>query len=378
MAPATLVAGPGEQKVTVSGGNFHSGLTVTLFAPNDTRAATLGAGQIANVTPTSFQLSIVVPTPGTWGIRVDNPNGQQSNTHRFSVIAVASASPLITSVSPPSISAASSEQIVTVSGSNFQAGLTVTGVAPNNGGVSTLGGSRIQHVTATAFQMSIELPSPGVWSIRVDLANGQQSNTFQFTVTGSFASAPSIASVSPQTLAATATEQTITVSGHSFQAGLSVTAFPPNNGAPTRLSGSRIQNVTSTSFRVALAVPSAGSWGIRVDNPSGQQSNTFPLTVTGGTVPPPLITAVSPPALVASATDQMLTVSGSNFQAGLTITVVAPNGSASTVAGSRIQTVTSTSFRMPITAAAAGLWSLRVTNPSGQQSNAFQLTVTSY
>src|SRR5258708_28979831 len=59
---------------------------------------------------------------GSWTIRVNNPDGGQSNTFGFTVNA---ANPVINSISPSSPTHRGSNQTVTVFGSNFQAGLTV-------------------------------------------------------------------------------------------------------------------------------------------------------------------------------------------------------------------------------------------------------------
>src|SRR3989442_1884562 len=96
---------------------------------------------------------ITLNVGGQYGIRVNNPGGQQSNTFNFNVQA---ASPTISSISPTTATRSDSDQSVQVFGSNLQSGLTVTVFIPG-GGTATLSGSQIQSVTSTSFTMVITL-----------------------------------------------------------------------------------------------------------------------------------------------------------------------------------------------------------------------------
>src|ERR1035441_8284137 len=99
--------------------------------------------------------------------------GGQSNTFGFSASA-ATSTPSISSISPANPTSSGSNQTVTVYGSQFQSGLTVT--VGYSGGSSTLSGSQIQSVTANSFQMIILLNNPGSYTIRVNNPDGGQSN----------------------------------------------------------------------------------------------------------------------------------------------------------------------------------------------------------
>jgi len=168
----------------------------------------------------------------------------------------------------------------------------------------------------------------------------------------------------------------VTVSGTGFQAGLSVTALFPNGSGSATLNGAQIQNVTATSFRMLITLGSAGTWGIRVSNPDGQQSGIFTFNVNAPVSTAPVISSISPATPTADGIgNQTVDVSGNNFQAGLTVLVTWPGGS-STLSGTQIQNVGPTSFRMVIDfGAGGGSWTIRVTNPGGQQSSAFGFSV---
>jgi hypothetical protein len=58
---------------------------VTAFFPNNAGSSTLSGTQIQNVTSASFQMIITLNGAGTWGIRVNNPDGRQSGPFSFTV-----------------------------------------------------------------------------------------------------------------------------------------------------------------------------------------------------------------------------------------------------------------------------------------------------
>jgi hypothetical protein len=91
----------------------------------------------------------------------------------------------------------------------------------------------------------------------------------------------------------------------------------------------------------------------------------------------PVITSIAPSPLIRNGTDQGVTVSGQNFEDGLTVIVGLPDASTTTLSGARIQRVSATSFEAVAILANVGSHTLRVINPSGQASNTFSFTVQS-
>lgn len=364
ISPSSPTRRDTDQNVTVFGSNFQSGLTVTVTIPGF-GTSTLSGSQIQSVSSNSFIMIIKLNVVGTYGIRVNNPNGTQSNTFNFSVQNAVS-TPQINSISPSTPTISSANQNVSVFGSGFQSGLTVTVFYP--GGSSTLSGTQIQSVSSTSFTMVITLNIVGSYGIRVNNPDGGQSSTFNFSTR---AQSPQINSISPSTPTRRDTDQSVSVSGSGFQSGLTITVFYP--GGSSTLSGSQIQNVTSSSFTMLITLNITGSYGIRVNNPDGGQSNTFNFNVQNP-ISTPQISSISPSNPTAKNSDQSVSVSGSGFQSGLTITVFYPGGS-STLSGTQIQSVTSTSFTMLITLSITGTYGIRVNNPDGGQSNTFNFSV---
>jgi murein DD-endopeptidase MepM/ murein hydrolase activator NlpD len=363
ISPATPTRSGSDQNVVVSGSGFQSGLTVTVFIPGG-GTATLSGPQIQNVTAGSFTIVVTLNVAGTYGIRVNNPDGGQSNTFNFTTQAP---TPSISSISPSTPTRSGSNQNVQVFGSSFQSGLTVTVFIPG-GSTATLSGSQIQSVTSSSFTMVVTLNVAGTYGIRVNNPDGSQSNTFNFTTQ---AATPSISSISPSTPTRSGSNQNVQVFGSNFQSGLTVTVFIPG-GSTATLSGSQIQSVTSNSFTMVVTLNVAGTYGIRVNNPDGTQSNTFNFTTQAAT---PSISSISPSTPTHSGSNQNVTVFGSNFQSGLTVLITFPGGGSTTLSGSQIQSVTSSSFVMVATLSATGSWSIRVNNPDGTQSNTFFFSV---
>lgn len=362
--PASPLVSNNNQNVQVNGSGFVSGLSVTVFFPGGGNT-TLTGSQIQNVTSNSFTMVVTLNVLGQYGIRVTNPNGNWSNTFTFNT---QNPGPTVTSVVPSSPCVRTVDQNVTVNGTNFQAGLTVTLFFPG-GGSATLSGAQIQAVTPTSFTLVATLNLIGTYGLRVNNPGGAQSNTFQFPTQHCV----TITSVNPASPPVSNSDQNVVVNGSGFVSGLSVTVFFPGGGSGT-LSGAQIQNVTPTSFTMVATLNVLGQYGIRVNNPNGDQSNTFNFSTTTG--PAPTVTSVQSP-LLASPVDQNVNVTGTNFVAGLTVTLTFPGGGTGILSGTQIQNVTPTSFTMRVTLGGAGAWSMRVNNPSGAQSSPFGFTVQS-
>src|SRR5205085_542184 len=168
--------------------------------------------------------------------------------------------------------------------------------------------------------------------------------------------------ISPSSPTRRDTDQSVTVNGSNFQFGLTVTVFIPGGGTAT-LSGTQIQGVSSGSFTMIITLNVVGTYGIRVNNPDGGQSNTFNFSVQNPSSPQ--VTSISPSSPMRRDTDQNVSVSGSGFQSGLTVTVFIPGGGTATLSGTQIQSVTSNSFTMVITLNIVGQYGIRVNNSDG-------------
>ena len=185
----------------------------------------------------------------------------------------------------------------------------------------------------------------------------------------------SIANIAPFQPTASASAQTIMVTGSNFESGLTVVLTAPN-GSTTTLSGSQIQYVSATALQMSAALSSAGQYIFQVTNPDGGMSTPFYFTVLAGIqASPPSVVAISPFSPTASPTAQAFAVTGSNFERGLMVALTAPDGSTTTLSGAQIQYVSATTFQMSAVLAASGSYSFLVMNPNGGASAPFYFNV---
>jgi hypothetical protein len=118
----------------------------------------------------------------------------------------------------------------------------------------------------------------------------------------------------------------------------------------------------------------ARTWTVQVSNANGAVSNTIPLTVTAPTTPVPAITSLTPNPMVGSASNQTLTITGTGFATGDTVTATYAGGTLTTLS---IISVSATQIQASIaTGTTAHTWSVQVTSPSKFASNTASLTVT--
>jgi hypothetical protein len=93
------------------------------------------------------------------------------------------AAPVITAISPATLTASSTAQLLTFTGTGFQAGMNVALTAVG-GGINQLSGGLISVSSSTSFQIDVALPNAGTYQIVVTNPNGAISNTYSFQVSG--------------------------------------------------------------------------------------------------------------------------------------------------------------------------------------------------
>jgi hypothetical protein len=225
---------------------------------------------------------------------------------------------------------------------NLLSGATKTGVQSIGSGTNTSAiSANISGLTGgTTYYYQLQA------SNSAGTVNGAVLN-FDTTAVTPTKSTPSISSINPSNPTATVGNQNVTVNGSQFQNGLTVTVGFPGGGSAI-LSGSQIQGVNSSSFAMVINFNSnPGTYSIRVNNPDGGISAAFSFSVHSVTSTP-VISSISPSRPSSNAGNQLITVFGSGFQSGLTVTVGFPNGGTATLSGTQIQDVGSSSFLMDI------------------------------
>ncbi len=334
IAPAPTVtsvaptSGPvaGGTPITITGTNFAAGAAVTLGG-----AAATG---VTVVTSTTITATTPAHAAGAVTVTVTNADTQSgSRPNGFTYIGPA---PTVASVAPPSGSTAGGTAI-TVTGTNFVAGATVT-----------IGGTAATSVTVlTSTTITATTPAHASGAVTVvvtnpDAQSGSLPSGFTYV-----APAPTVTSVAP-TSGPIAGGTAITITGTGFTAGATVTL----GGT----SATTVTVVTGTTLTATTPAHAAGSVTVVVTN-ADAQSGSLPAGFTY-LAPAPTVTSVAPASgPVAGGTP--ITITGTGFAAGATITL---GGAAAT----GVTVVTSTTITATTPAHAAGVVTVAVTNTDAQ------------
>jgi len=357
--PNPMTGSASNQTLTIAGSGFQAGNALKVQV-----GTTLFQGpQIPSVTATQIQVSVNVGTAArTLNVQVTNPDNQQSSAVSLQVNGVAAPAPSVTSVSPNPIAGSAANQVLTITGNNFQSGAAaklVLGSAVIQGAITSLSATQIQVsviVGIAANTLNVQVANP----------DGQVSNVLPVPVK---APAPAVTSVSPNPITGSASSQTLTITGSNFQGGSGLQVLV---GSST-LQGPAILSATTTQIQVSANVGViANTVSVIVTNPDGQSSNAVSLQVKAPP-PPPAITSLNPNPITGSASSQTLTINGSNFQSGAGLQVQV----GSTILQSpQLTSVTAGQITLPVTVGTAGTTlNVKVTNPDGQSSNAVSLQV---
>jgi IPT/TIG domain len=287
ISPASTLVGSSDTPITVTGANFTSKSQVSMsgaqlptkYVAPTTLTTTIPAQNLTSATPLSLS--------------VQDPAGS-SNALAFAVL---NPVPVISSLSPASVSAGGPATIVVVTGSGFV-----------SGAVASFAGSPRATTVQSATQLTAALTA-------ADLA---VSNSAAITVTNPspgggtstasnlaiVAGVPVITAISPASGLVGSSDTPITVTGANFTLNSRVLI----NGAgwlPTTL----VSPTTLTTTIPARLFSSLGSLSISVQYSSGL-TNSVAFAVLN---PPPVIQSISPAFVTAGAPPIFLTIHGSGF-----------------------------------------------------------------
>ncbi len=301
----------GGTVVTVMGRNFRSSVTVTFGgAP---APVTVESSTLAHVTTPAH-------SEGTVDVTVTAPGGESATaSNAFTFVGP----PKLTSIAPDFGSNAGGT-LVTIIGSAFQNGATVS-----------IGGAAAPGVsTKSSTSISATTPAGAAGAVDVVVTNPDtQTGTLEGGFT--YVPPPTVTSVAP-TSGFPAGGTAVTITGTDFVSGATVT-----------LGGTAATGVTFNSSTSLSATTPAGVLGavdVVVTNPDTQTG-----TLAGGFtyVPPPTVTSVAPTSGTTLG-GAAVTISGTNFIDGATVTF---GGTAAT--GVTVNSSTSITATTPVHTAGA-------------------------
>jgi hypothetical protein len=310
-------------------------------------------------------------------VAVNNVATTSGNDVSFATSAGGAAPPpSIGSVSPNPVTGSNSQKTITINGANFMNKPSVTLTWSGQPGY-TVPASQLSFISSTQVLMTITTTTaPDNWTARVTNPDGQSSSAAGFAVISPNVS-PSIGSVGPNPVTGSNSQQTITINGTNFANKPTLTltwSGQPGYTVPS----AQVTFVSSTQVQMAITTTTApDNWTVTVTNPDGQSSSAAAFSVVApSAAAAPTISSVTPNPVTGSNSQQTITINGANFVNKPALTLTWSGQSGYTVPTGQVTYISSTQLQMAITTTTApDNWSVRVTNPNGQYSNAAGFTV---
>jgi WD40-like Beta Propeller Repeat len=218
--------------------------------------------------------------------------------------------PSISKLAPPDMSAGQPAFTLEVDGHNF----TPASVVLWNGSARTTLFGTTSELNAQIFARDIQNAGTATVAVLTPSPGGGTTKTLTFTIDAVTSAVPQITSISPTSASAGGASFPLLVTGTNFVAQSTVTVN--GNIRSSVFEGSTLLSATVLSTDVS----NAGTLEIAVVNPSpgGGSSPFFPLPVRN---PIPVISSVSPTAILAGSAGTLLTVSGLSFVPDSVITL---------------------------------------------------------
>ena len=211
VTPNKIAQGVSNRSITLHGGGFLPGATVTTGKPgltiNSVNVAADGSTITAKLTASNSA------TTGAASLTVTQPGG----TVTCSGCVTVQAPPTVSGISPNTLGQGAKNVDVTASGTGFTSPVTVT-VPGSGGGITTT--TTVTNATTLSIKTTVAASTPtGTYDVHI--ANGNGSSV---TCSGclTIVAGPTVSSISP-TSAARHTTQAFTVNGTGFSSDATVT-----------------------------------------------------------------------------------------------------------------------------------------------------------
>lgn len=263
--------------------------------------------------------------------------------------------PVVNSLSPASVPENSVTFTLTVMGSGFAPSSTITF---NNAPRQTIFLTPSQ-LTTIVNPGDVSTPGTILVGVTTPAPGGGISQTVDLNVTATASPVPSILSITPTSIPASGGVTTITINGSNFVPTSVVTVNGANrqtnyaSGAILTFGLQSSDIATAGTLRIAVLNPPASG----ITPPGGGVSNIILLNVVN---PSPVISAVSPPVVVAgTTTTASIRITGSGFDSASQV-LVNGSGRPTTFGGSTTLDAQLASGDL----AAAGTYPVQVVNPT--------------
>ena len=224
--------------------------------------------------PTNAQIGGTGTSYTWWNVNFDSgADGWVASIY----LAEVAAPPSVSSVSPGSVTGSSSPITFTVNGSNFVNGAKVQVGYASNGYSFVNTSTNATFVSSTRLTVPITTTTTAdTWRVRVLNPDGQTSSGYVTFTVNAPALAPSVSSVSPNSVTGSASPITFTVNGSNFVSGAKVQVGYASNGYTFVNTNTNATFVSSSQLTVPITTTTtADTWRVRVLNPDGQTSSGY-------------------------------------------------------------------------------------------------------
>lgn len=349
LSPASAVAGGAAFTLTVNGTNFISGATVQWDAAARTTTVVSSTQITASITAAD------IASAGTKAITVVNPSpgGGVSNAVAFTITSPPPTPPSLSSLSPATATSGGAAFTLTVNGTGFLSGAS----AAWNGSVRPT--TVVSSTQLTASITAADIATAGTAAIDVVQGSLRSTNQLNFTINPA---APSLISLSPNTIVAGGAGFDLTVTGTGFASSASVT-WNGTNKPTTFVSATQLKATLS-----AADIATAGPISVDVVQAGVHSSNQLSFVITAAK---PVITNLSPSTAVLNSAATTVTVVGTGFTANSTVQWNATNLATTYTSSTQLQA--------SIPAAnltTAGSFSITVVNPASEGGTSVAATFT--
>ncbi len=325
IGPAT---GPtsGGTAVTITGTSFAAGATVSFGANAATNVTVLNGTTISATSPAG--------AVGTATVTVTNSPGRSGSLSNAFTYTGSNPAPAVTSITP-NTGTANGGTAVTITGTGFLPGATVS-----LGGTAATNVNVVSSTSITATTPAHAAGAVAVTMTNTDAQAGTLNNGYIYTASNP---APTVGSITPNA-GPVAGGTSVTITGTGFLAGATVS-----------LGGTAATNVnvvSSTSITATTPAHVAGVVSVVVTNTDAKSG-----TLTNGYTyrnPAPAVTSVTPNSGT-TAGGTSVTIAGTGFVAGATVSLGGP-------AATAVNVVSSTSITATTPAHASGAVNVVVTN----------------
>jgi len=344
--------GPYAQSVNIVGSEFENGATAS-FGPGITVSFTT---VVDSAHMTAHVIVAGNATVGSRNVTVTNPDTTSATCSGCFTVDLG---PTVTSLVPSAFGPGTTGTI-TVTGSNFASGIKV---GFSGGDVAT---TSVSVVSSSQLSVGVSVSSTAIAGTR-NLTVTNATDQGSFTCSGCFTvdAPPAPTSVTPNA-AGPGASTTVTVVGSGFVSGAKVSFSGTGVGVNS------VSFTDSGHLSVAISVASSaapGTLNVTVTNPDGGKGTCSGCFTVD---PAPTVTSAAP-ASMAPGASATVTISGSNFAPGATVSISAGVGV------SNVKVVSSSSITATVTVpsgAAAGARTVTVTNPDGGRGSSACFTVT--